>query len=353
MPQSVLIMGAGHQGLTMAAHLGANEIPCYLWNRTGEHIKDIVRTGTVKCSGILKGEIQVTGVSTNIEDVLQKVIMVTTPSSAHRDIAKILAGHVDESYVVILNPGRTFGVLDFMRVLRENGCRSLPLIAETQTIVYTCRRDASNGVTLYALKDGVKIAAYDRLDTMRVLSYLPACIRDHFIPAQSFVETSLGNVGMILHCVPVLMNVGWIENKKVDFKYYYDGISPTIAGILEQLDAERLAVADVMGYPVESLSEWLVRTYHTQGSNLFERLQNNACYHEIDAPADIHHRYIEEDVPNGLAALESAGAYFGVKTPVTTTVIDFANLVMRTDYRKTGRDYAELHLEGEKYYDQQ
>lgn len=342
MPQKVLIMGAGHQGLTMAAHLGANGIPCYLWNRTAEHMKEIMRTGTVKCSGILKGEIRVAGASTILKDVLQKVIMVTTPSSAHRDIAKILAGYVDNTYTVILNPGRTFGALEFTHVLQEHGCSSLPLIAETQTIVYTCRRDESNGVTLYALKEGVKIAACDRQDTERVLSDLPECIRDHFIPAQSFVETSLGNVGMILHCVPVLMNVGWIEHKKADFKYYYDGISPTIAGILEQLDDERLAIAAAMGYPVESLSAWLLRTYPTHGDNLFELLQNNVCYHKIDAPISIHHRYIEEDVPNGLVPLESAGICLGVKTPVTTTVIDFANLVMHTDYRQSGRNYARL-----------
>lgn len=342
MLQKVLIMGAGHQGLTMAAHLGANDVLCYLWNRTAEHMKEIIQTGTIQCSGILEGEIPVAGASTEIEDVLQKTIMVTTPSSAHRNIAKILARYVDDTYTVILNPGRTFGILEFTNELRKNGCNSLPLIAETQTIVYTCRRDTSNGVTLYALKEGVKIAAFNRFDTIRVLSYLPTCIRDHFIPAQSFVETSLGNMGMILHCVPVLMNVGWIENRKVDFKYYYDGISPTIAGILELLDEERLSVADAMGYPVESLSEWLLRTYHTHGSNLFELLQNNTCYHQIDAPTDIHHRYIEEDVPNGLVALESAGIYWGVQTPIVTTVIDFANLVMHTDYRKRGRDYAEF-----------
>ena len=343
MPQKVLIMGIGHQGLTMAAHFSANHVPCYLWNRSKKHIKDISDTGVIKCRGILEGEFKVKKVSDKIEDVLQKVIMVTTPSSAHKDIAKILANYVDSTYVIILNPGRTFGLLEFVNTLKENGCEDLPLVAETQTIVYTCRRNSANTVTLYALKDNVKIAALNHQSTIQVLGYIPSCIRKYFIPADSFVETSMGNVGMILHCVPVLMNVGWIENKKIGFEYYYDGISESIAKVLEKLDKERLAVANAMGgYQLESISEWLIRTYNTNGHNLFELLQNNTCYHGIDAPVNLHHRYIIEDVPNGLVALETAGAYFDVKTPITTTVIDFANIVMQTDFRAIGRDYSKL-----------
>jgi len=339
MTEKVLIMGAGHQGMTMAAHLSANFVDCYLWNRSRDHIADIVESGTIACSGILNGNIKIKKISTKIEDLLQKLIMVATPATAHKDIARILAEYVDSTYTIILNPGRTFGALEFMETLYENGCKSMPLIAETQTILYTCRRDESCGVRIYALKDSVVISCVDPAKTKDVISQIPQCIRSYFVPAKSFIETSLGNVGMILHCAPVLMNIGWIENKKVNFEYYYDGISESIARLLERLDKERLAVAEKMGYHVESVSEWLIRTYHVSGNNLFELLQNNNYYRGIDAPTSIHHRYIEEDVPCGLVALESAASCFKVETPVASTIINFANLVMNTDYRKCGRDY--------------
>lgn len=335
-------MGAGHQGLTMAAHLLHNGVECCLWNRTLAHISSVIESGYIECDGILKALVPVCKASDRIEDVLEKRIMVTTPSSAHRDIARILAPYVDDTYTVILNPGRTFGLLEFTKVLQDNGCRSLPIIAETQSIVYTCRRNDKNGVVLYAIKDGIKLSVWQKGKAEAVIDRLPEPIRGHFVPAQTFFETSFGNVGMILHCLPVLLNVGWIESKKTCFEYYYEGISESIANVLEKLDAERVMVARGFGCNVETVTQWLQRIYNTSGDTLYENLQTNKYYAGIDAPQSLRHRYLEEDVPNGLVAIESAGQYIGQKTPITTLVINLANLLMGTDYREKGRNYNEL-----------
>ena len=338
----IMIMGGGHQGLAMAAHLTLNGEECYLWNRTEENIKDVINTKEIYCDGVVKGIAKVHHASTDIKENIQKLIMITTPSSAHRDLAKMLAPYVDDSYTIILNPGRTFGALDFSNVLQENGCKSMPVVAETQTIVYTCRREKTNAVSIYAMKKGVAIAALKNEDTEKVLERLPECLKEYFFPAKSFVETSLGNVGMILHCAPVLMNIGWIESKEAEFKYYYDGISYSIANFLEKVDAERVAVASAMGYKVETLIEWLKRTYGTYGENLFECLQNNDAYRSIDAPLTIKHRYIDEDVPNGLVPVESAGKQLGVETKNISLIIDLANAIMEKDYRLIGRKYSNI-----------
>ena len=337
--ESVMILGGGHQGLAMAAHLSLNGVKCCLWNRTPSNIQEIIDTKEIDCSGVVDGKAHIDRVITTIGEIKEKLIMVTTPSSAHGDIAKMLAPYVNESHVIILNPGRTFGVLDFARGLMENGCKRLPLIAETQTIVYTCRRLERNSVAIYAFKKDVKIATLDMNRINEVINQIPLCLREYFIPAKSYIETSLGNVGMVLHCAPVLMNIGWIEHKSVDFKYYYEGISKSISKVLEKIDEERVNVSIAMGEPVESLTEWLIRSYSTSGENLYECLQNNKFYKSIDAPLTINHRYIEEDVPNGLVPLESAGKKFGVETPVTTMIINLANIVMEKDYRDIGRKY--------------
>lgn len=349
MAEKITIMGAGHQGLTMAAHLSSNGVNCYIWNRTKSHITEVMKSKKIVCKGIINKEVPVCEISDDITKVLQKNIMVATPSSAHRDIAHLLAPYVDDTYTIILNPGRTFGILDFIHALEEAGCESIPCIAETQTIVYTCRRDELNGVRLYALKKGVPIAALNYSDMPRVMASIPSCLRDYFLTVESYIETSLGNVGMILHCAPVLMNIGWIENKKVQFEYYYDGITPTIADLLERLDQERISISSAMGHKVETVVEWLQRTYGTNGSNLYENLQNNSYYRGIDAPASVHHRYLEEDIPNGLVALESIGEVLGIKTPITSTIISFANITMNCDYRQNGRRYVLLEKIEHKY----
>lgn len=336
----IFVCGGGHQGLTMAAHLALNGMQVTMWNRSADHIQEIMDTREIHCQGIVNGTAKIWKASTSMEDVVSDFVMVTTPSSAHKDIARRLAPFVHRDMIVVLNPGRTFGAIEFARTLLECGVTELPHIAETQTIVYTCRRGAGNHTTLLALKHGVKIAAIRGSDIHYIMEKMPECLKEYFVIADSVLETSLANVGMILHCAPVMMNIGWIETPKVDFKYYYDGISPTVAKFLEKMDAERQAVALALGCPVESVAQWLRRTYGCEGSNLFECIRNNKSYQEIDAPPTIQCRYVLEDVPNGLVAIEALGRELGVKTPNITTIVDLASSVMDMDFRCHGRAFS-------------
>lgn len=342
--ETVFVCGAGHQGYSMAAHLALHGVKVNLWNRTQSHIQEVIDSKKIHCSGVTNGTAVLAKASSDIADVIADFVMVTTPSSAHKDIARMLAPYVHRDMIVVLNPGRTFGAIEFAEELKKHGAAELPHIAETQTIVYTCRKSGPSSTTIFALKDEVEIAAIRGSDIDYIMSRMPDCLRPYYMVVPSVGWTSLSNIGMILHCAPVLMNIGWIESDKVDFKYYYDGISRSIARFLEKLDAERCAVASAEGFHVESLKTWLGRTYHSYGRDLYESIQNNAAYKEIDAPPTINTRYIFEDVPNGLVPVEAMGREFGVPTPNISTIIDLACSVMDADYRSTGRVFNSAQL---------
>lgn len=341
---NAFVCGAGHQGFSMAAHLTLNGVEVNLWNRTKNNIQEVLDTGVIYCSGIVNGDAKISKVSTNMADVVTDFVMVTTPSSAHKDIARELAPFVHPEMIIVLNPGRTFGAIEFAEELKKNGVKQLPHIAETQTIVYTCRKTGPNSTSILALKNDVEIAAIHGSDINYIMEEMPDCLKPYFKVVDSVGKTSLSNIGMVLHCAPVLMNVGWIETPKVDFKYYYDGISHSVAHFLEKIDAERQAVAKAGGFPVESLKQWLERTYLVSGNDLYECIRNNEAYKEIDAPPTINTRYIFEDVPNGLVPVESMGQEFGVPTPNITTIINLACSVMDADYRATGRRFTSKQL---------
>lgn len=337
--EKIFVCGAGHQGLAMAAHLALNGVRVTLWNRTEEHIKKIIQTKRIYCEGVVNGCAQIDKVSTNIKDVFSEVVMVTTPSSAHKDVARALAPFVTANTLIVLNPGRTFGAIEFAEVLKECGIKNLPCIAETQTIVYTCRRSGEDRASIYALKKQVKIATIKGFDINEVVDKLPHCLRNYFYPSNSLGWTSFANIGMILHCAPVLMNIGWIESDMAEFKYYYDGISPSISKFLEKMDSERMAIADACGYHVESVSEWMKNEYGTKGLSLYDCIRNNTSYREIDAPSSIKTRYIFEDVPNGLVPIEYLGNSLGLDTRCTSTIIDLACEVTDINFREVGRKY--------------
>lgn len=342
--KNVFVCGGGHQGLSMAAHLALNGITVTLWNRTSKNIQQVIDTREILCNGVVNGTAKVEKASSNIKDVVSDFVMVTTPSSAHKDVARQLAPYVHKDMIIILNPGRTFGAIDFANELKKCGVIELPHIAETQTIVYTCRRSSDNQTTIFALKTDVKIAALKKSSLEIIMSKMPDCLKPYFKPENSIGYTSFDNVGMVLHCSPVLMNIGWIESEKVDFKYYYDGISKSVAAFIQKIDDERMAVAKAAGYEIESVADWLRRTYGVVGKNLYECIRNNGSYKEIDAPPKIECRYILEDVPNGLVPIEYLGKELEVNTPNITTIINLANSVLDRDFREEGRkiNYAEL-----------
>lgn len=340
----VFVCGAGHQGLSMAAHLALNGIKVNLYNRTFSHIREIASTGKIHCSGIVNGDAEINKISSDISEVISDFVMVTTPSSAHRDIARTIAPYVHKDMFIILNPGRTFGAVDFAEELKKNNVKEMPHIAETQTIVYTCRRTSADSTCILALKNDVKIASIKGNDIDEIMSAMPDCLKPYFNSVDSTALTSLSNVGMVLHCAPVMMNVGWIESDKVDFKYYYDGISKSVAHFLEKIDAERCAVASALGYKIETLVEWFKRTYGVHGNTIFECIRNNDAYKAIDAPPTLNTRYIFEDIPNGLVPIEAIGAELGVNTKNITTIIDLASSVMDTDYRAIGRRFSYKQL---------
>lgn len=345
---TVFVCGAGHQGFSMAAHLTLNGVEVKLWNRTQKNIQDVLDTRVIHCSGVINGDAKISKISTNMADVVADFVMVTTPSSAHKDIAKEIAPFVHPDMIIVLNPGRTFGAIEFAEELKRHGVKTLPHIAETQTIVYTCRKSGANSISILALKNDVEIAAIRGSSISYIMDRMPECLKSYFKVVNSVGQTSLSNVGMVLHCSPVMMNIGWIETQKADFKYYYDGISHSVAHFLEKIDVERQAVAKAGGFEIESVMDWLKRTYGVTGADLLECIRNNEAYTEIDAPPSINTRYIYEDVPNGLVPVEAMGQEFGVATPNITTIIDLACSVMDTDYRKIGRRFTSSKLK--KYF---
>jgi opine dehydrogenase len=133
---------------------------------------------------------------------------------------------------------------------------------------------------------------------------------------------------------------------KGDFEYYLQGITPSIALVLERIDAERLAVARSLG--LRNCPPWSGCTcpIRRRGNGLYEAIRNTSAYQGIKAPPSIDHRYVFEDVPMSLVPIASLGRALGVATPTIDMIIDLACLMHRVDYRAFGRTVERLGLAG-------
>lgn len=342
---NITVIGAGNSGLATAAYLSINNISVRLWNRSYETIEKLIRTKTIHLDGIVYGDAKIDIVTTNIQEALENtdLIMVTTPANSHTDIANMLKNHLNRDVPIILNPGRSFGALVFANILQEVNS-ALPIIAETQTIIFTCRKRSEDAANILAMKNDVLISTLNTNSINILMEKLPPCMSEFLKPTNSMIATSIGNIGMILHCSPVLLNAGWIEYENANFKYYYDGITKSIADLLLQLDKERIEVSKKLQAPVESLIDWLKRSYKVSGNCIYDCIHNVESYKTIEAPKTLQHRYIFEDIPTGLVPLEDLGKKLNLSMTHTEGIINLANMVFNTDFRINGRTLKNLGL---------
>ncbi|HEY9594870.1 MAG TPA: NAD/NADP octopine/nopaline dehydrogenase family protein, partial [Spirochaetia bacterium] len=303
--------------------------------------------GGIRVEGAVTGFGPVDVATSDVEEALEgaDVVMVVTPSTAHREIAAASAPVLTEDQLVVLNPGRTGGALEFRKVLGDAGGTTRALVGETQTFLYASRALSRWEARIFRIKNSVPFATLPSFwipDALAVLS----CAFPQFVAGTNVLATSLENIGAVFHPALTILNAGWIEATRGDFEYYLQGITPSVAKILEKIDAERLAVARALGVRSVSAREWLYLSYDSPGSDLYDAIRNTRSYAGIKAPSGINHRYIWEDVPMSLVPIASLGAQLGVETPMIDTVIDLGSVLLGTDFRATGRTAESLGLAG-------
>ncbi|HSK89327.1 MAG TPA: NAD/NADP octopine/nopaline dehydrogenase family protein [Anaerolineales bacterium] len=349
MTKKYAVIGAGHGGKAMAAHLALMGFTVNLFNRTPEHVEIIKKRGGIELEGVEGGPHgfgELALVTSNIGEAIKKaeVIMVVLPSSAHRDIAKAVASHLKNGQIVILHPGRTCGALEFVKVMRENGCKADVIVAEAETFIYASRSDGPAQARIFRIKEAVPLAALPAKCTRQALDAICDAY-PQFIDGVDVLNTGMNNMGAIFHPALTLLNMGWIEATHGDYQFYIDGVTPSVARVLEVLDRERVTVASALGIRARTSLEWLKLAYNTNGVDLHEAIHNQPGYYGIKAPATLNHRYIFEDVPMSLVPIASLGKRYGVSVRGMESMIQIASFIHRTDYWRRGRTVEKLGLE--------
>lgn len=275
---NVTIIGAGNTGIAMAVHAANSGENVTLWNRSEETIAHLQDTRVLHSKGVIEGDFEIDLVTTDMKEALKDpdAILITTPAFSHAELAETIAKNIEKETLIVLFPGRTFGAMEFLEVYNEYNKEVKQTVAETQTAIYTCRKTAEDSVDILSIKNNVLISSISNKEeeNKNLFTLLPNFIQEHVEPAKSMIETSIGNVGLIFHCAPLLLNAGWTENKNYTYKYYRDGITPSIGKLLEKIDEERIEVSKALGLEVESVTEWLYRAYEVRGDSIYESIQD-------------------------------------------------------------------------------
>ncbi|NJD59337.1 MAG: NADP transhydrogenase subunit alpha [Anaerolineales bacterium] len=350
MNTKITVMGAGHGGKAMAAHLALMGFPVTLFNRTFDHVEVIKKRGGIELESSepgTSGFAKLKKVTSDVNEALSdaEMIMVVVPSSAHADIAKSIGPHLKDGQIIVLHPGRTCGALEFEKTLQDMDCTADVIVAEAETFIYASRSDGPAQARIFRIKEAVPLAALPARRTEEVLKKVNEAY-PQFIDGVNVLHTGLNNMGAIFHPALTLLNAGWIEATHGDYQFYIDGVTPSVARMLEALDRERVTVASSLGIRARTAMEWLKLAYDTTGEDLHEAIHNQPGYYGIKAPSTLSHRYIFEDIPMSLVPIASLGEHYGVSVRGMDSIIRIACIIHHTDYWRRGRTVNKLGISG-------
>ena len=341
----IAVIGAGNGGQAISAYLSIQGHEVNLYHYRKEKVDALNnKNNTIKLVGAIEGDGVLHCVSSDLKKVIEgaEVIMVTTIANAHSTLAEQMAPILQENQVVVLNPGRTGGALEFLQTIKKNGCVNNVYVAEAQTLVYACRIVEEGVVNVIGVKDKVLISSVNSKRTQYVLDKVKS-LYPCFEAAENVLRTSLENIGAIFHPCVLLFNAATIERQS-DFWFYRD-MTPAIADFIEAFDRERLAVGNAYGINLLSVREWISYAYpETKGETLCEKMVNNPSYYAIKSPSTIFTRQLTEDIPTGVLPIVELGKVAGVDVSLMESMINICSSLLQIDFRRDGRTLKHLGL---------
>ena len=342
----VAVLGAGNGAHAFAGDLALRDYIVRLYSRFEFELADLRTCGGVTLEGVVNGFGRLDLGTHEIAPAIAEadIILVVVPANAHAFMAETCAPHLRDDQTILLNPGRTGGSLEFRNVLNRMGVKARVLVAEAQTLLYTCRLSGPARVHISSVKRDVLLAALPACDTETVLERLNPLF-PQFVAAGDVLETGLDNIGAMFHPAGLVLNTGRIEAGET-FEFYLD-MTPSMARFIEALDAERLAVAKALDVHAISAFDWLARSYQgIAGATLIERIHSNAAYRDIPAPHTLDSRYVLEDVPTGLVPIVALGQLAGIEMPVSLGLVNMCCALYRHDFWQEGRNAERLGIAG-------
>ncbi len=342
---NITIIGAGNGGQAMAGHCAALGHSVCLYNICLERLNPILESKKIILQGAVKEEGMVEMITDDIRVAVEhaEIIMIVTTATAHGELAQKMLPYLKNGQIIVLNPGRTFGVLEVRNILRKRAELKVHL-AEAQTLVYACRLVGAGVVNIIGVKDKVLLSGVNSEETNYVIERLHP-LYPCFVAAKNVMQTGFENIGAIFHPSVVLFNAATIE-RNIPF-YFYRDMTPNVAAFIMKLDQERLNVGKAYGVNLRSVYDWIVYAYpETKGDTLCERMRNNPAYYDILGPGSIFTRQLTEDIPTGIIPMCEMGQLAGVATPLMSAIITLSSTLLDLDFTVKGRTLENIGLIG-------
>lgn len=340
------VIGAGNTGQALAGYLKFKGYTVKLYDRSEWRFR-YLRSHPLKLGDDFLSEQNVDLLTNDLKEAVENsnVIIVSTVTTAHFEIAKKLAQILSDGQTVLLHPGRTGGALIFRKIMKDTNPNAKITIGEFETSLFATRLTRSGTkVRYYGVKKGVHLATVPGNCIYETAPVLKDAFPQLEI-ASSVLYTSLSNYGAMLHPAPVVFNAGKVENRTI-YTHYIEGITPSIARFIEKLDTERIELGKAFGIHLKPLTVWLENVYGSKGNDLYEILGNTKPYRSIMGPDTLQHRYLVEDTLNGLVPMLYLAKTASLRLPVMESFVETVGHLIDIDTMNFGRNLEDMGMNG-------
>jgi opine dehydrogenase len=344
---NVLVCGASNGGHAIAAEIALLGYDVTLYTRTEATYRGIRDRGNrIRLDGVDTRTAQLANVTMDIAEAMdgQDKILIVTDATAHDFYARFVAPYATDQDFILMCPG-IGGALSFAHRVHELNPSASISVAETDTLIYICKM-LEPGHCFKGKKNEIIYATYaphgDRLN---------AFIRDVYPEFRPSDDLLMGlDDSPVFHIVGMIKNAERIANKE-SFDFYLGGITPSIAGHMERMDAERCRVAAAVGLQPRTVTQWLQSAYGVAPGSLYEMIRRTPAYTKKPddlylwpAPHTFLHRFLLEEIPLRAVPTVEIAAALGIDTPLYREAVDEASRLTGIDFWRTGRTLEDMGL---------
>lgn len=216
-------------------------------------------------------------------------------------------------------------------------------LCETATLNYDARIVSPGNVYVYDRNHEIKCGVLPASKSDEVYKILEKYYGE-FIPCEDVLACGLHSLNPCLHIPGCVMNAGRIERSKGNFYLYEEGITPTVATVMEVLDEERATLVRALGYDLMTVAMELAEGREPR--SIWEEVNGCETLEFIKGPTSLQNRYFTEDIPYGLVSWSELGQMLGIKTPLIDAFIEIGSIIINQKPRETGRTLKKLGIEG-------
>jgi opine dehydrogenase len=340
MAEKIIVMEDGAFSLSIAVDLIRNGADLALLRPEagGE-------TRTITLAGAFAGKIEIPQTSDLPTAVAgaDLIIINATPERCEEQIGAI-APYLRAGQRLVLFPSIFLALVAKMS-LERRGIRGVA-VCEIVSSPAVCDMAAPEILRIYKHKKELKLSASSGDEAVTVAEtlnrYLPI-----FVPAKSFIETSLENINAVLHPLPILLNLAEVGRKGEEFRHFIDGIDPLVSSVLERLDRERIRIGEALELRLTPTLDHLKNYYgDNDRGTIYDYIHSPECpYGEIRG-FGIGSRYIVQDIPYLLVPASCLARAAGVEAGLIDACIDLGSAVSGRDFRKEGLDLERMGFGG-------